>query len=59
MAKACPSSGLPMRAGRCESRVREKLPHAPGFENAAHFSRYFRKQTGVTATEFQAAAHRD
>jgi hypothetical protein len=59
MANARPIIGLSMRAGRCESRVREKLPHALGFENLAQFSRYFRKQTGVITTEFQAAAPRD
>ncbi|NUY01968.1 helix-turn-helix domain-containing protein [Paraburkholderia youngii] len=37
----------------------KQIAHALGFEDAAYFSRYFRKQTGVTPKEFQAAAHRD
>jgi AraC-like DNA-binding protein len=37
----------------------KQIAHALGFEHAACFSRHFRKQTGVTPTEFQAAAHRD
>lgn len=37
----------------------KQIAHALGFEDAAYFSRYFRKQTGATPTEFQATAHRD
>ncbi|WP_227747050.1 helix-turn-helix domain-containing protein [Paraburkholderia franconis] len=37
----------------------KQIAHALGFEDAAHFSRYFRKQTGATPKEFQAAAHAD
>ncbi|NIF51274.1 helix-turn-helix domain-containing protein [Burkholderia sp. Ax-1724] len=37
----------------------KQIAHALGFEDAAYFSRYFRKQTGVTPKEFQSAAHRD
>ncbi|MGF6937459.1 AraC family transcriptional activator of pobA [Paraburkholderia sp. UCT70] len=37
----------------------KQIAHALGFEDAAYFSRYFRKRTGVTPKEFQAAAHRD
>ncbi|RZF25401.1 helix-turn-helix domain-containing protein [Paraburkholderia sp. UYCP14C] len=37
----------------------KQIAHALGFEDAAYFSRYFRKQTGVTPKDFQAAAHRD
>ncbi|MGF6856416.1 helix-turn-helix domain-containing protein [Paraburkholderia sp. CI3] len=37
----------------------KQIAHALGFEDAAYFSRYFRKLTGVTPKEFQAAAHRD
>ncbi len=37
----------------------KQIAHALGFEDAAYFSRYFRKQTGATPTEFQAAAHKD
>ncbi|SMG20536.1 helix-turn-helix domain-containing protein [Paraburkholderia susongensis] len=35
----------------------KQIAHALGFEDAAYFSRYFRKQTGVTPREFQSAAH--
>jgi AraC family transcriptional activator of pobA len=37
----------------------KQIAHALGFEDAAYFSRYFRKQTGATPTEFQAEAHKD
>ncbi|HWT35287.1 MAG TPA: helix-turn-helix domain-containing protein [Paraburkholderia sp.] len=37
----------------------KQIAHALGFEDAAYFSRYFRKQTGATPKEFQAAAHTD
>jgi AraC family transcriptional regulator, transcriptional activator of pobA len=37
----------------------KQIAHNLGFEDAAYFSRYFRKQTGVTPKEFQVAAHQD
>jgi AraC family transcriptional regulator, transcriptional activator of pobA len=37
----------------------KQIAHVLGFEDAAYFSRYFRKQTGATPKEFQAAAHTD
>ncbi|CAG9201198.1 Transcriptional regulator [Paraburkholderia caribensis] len=37
----------------------KQIAHALGFEDAAYFSRFFRKQTGATPKEFQAAAHTD
>jgi AraC family transcriptional activator of pobA len=36
----------------------KQIAHGLGFADIAYFSRYFRKQTGVTPTEFQAEAHK-
>jgi AraC family transcriptional regulator, transcriptional activator of pobA len=36
----------------------KQIAHAMGFEDSAYFSRYFRKQTGLTPVAFRAAAHR-
>lgn len=35
-----------------------QIAHGLGFSDIAYFSRYFRKQTGVTPTDFQAKAHK-
>lgn len=37
----------------------KQIAHTLGFEDAAYFSRFFRKQTGVTPKAFQVAAHVD
>ncbi|SAL22914.1 transcriptional regulator [Caballeronia turbans] len=36
----------------------KQIAHGLGFADIAYFSRYFRKQTGVTPTQFQAQAHK-
>ena len=36
----------------------KQIAHGLGFADIAYFSRYFRKQTGVTPTRFQAEAHK-
>jgi AraC family transcriptional activator of pobA len=36
----------------------KQIAHGLGFDDIAYFSRYFRKQTGVTPTQFQAEAHK-
>lgn len=36
----------------------KQIAHGLGFADIAYFSRYFRKQTGVTPTQFQAEAHK-
>jgi len=36
----------------------KQIAHGLGFTDIAYFSRYFRKQTGVTPTQFQAEAHK-
>ncbi|SAK47855.1 transcriptional regulator [Caballeronia temeraria] len=36
----------------------KQIAHGLGFSDIAYFSRYFRKQTGVTPTQFQAEAHK-
>lgn len=37
----------------------KQIAHEMGFADSAYFSRYFRKQTGVTPGEFRESAHRD
>jgi AraC family transcriptional regulator, transcriptional activator of pobA len=37
----------------------KQIAHGLGFEDAAYFSRFFRKQTGITPRAFQGAAQRD
>ncbi|SAK45766.1 transcriptional regulator [Caballeronia pedi] len=36
----------------------KQIAHGLGFTDIAYFSRYFRKQTGVTPTQFQSEAHK-
>jgi AraC family transcriptional activator of pobA len=36
----------------------KQIAHGLGFADIAYFSRYFRKQTGVTPTDFQTQAHK-
>jgi AraC family transcriptional activator of pobA len=36
----------------------KQIAHGLGFSDIAYFSRYFRKQTGVTPTDFQTEAHK-
>ena len=36
----------------------KQIAHGLGFSDIAYFSRYFRKQTGVTRTDFQAETHK-
>jgi AraC family transcriptional regulator, transcriptional activator of pobA len=36
----------------------KQIAHSLGFADMAYFSRYFRKQTGVTPTQFQAEANK-
>jgi AraC family transcriptional activator of pobA len=36
----------------------KQIAHGLGFADIAYFSRFFRKQTGVTPTQFQAEAHK-
>jgi AraC family transcriptional activator of pobA len=36
----------------------KQIAHGLGFADIAYFSRYFRKQTGVTPTQFQSEAHK-
>ncbi|MDW9247769.1 helix-turn-helix domain protein [Burkholderia cepacia] len=37
----------------------KQIAHETGFVDSAYFSRYFRKQTGMTPGEFRESAHRD
>lgn len=37
----------------------KQIAHEMGFDDSAYFSRYFRKQTGLTPGEFRDTAHRD
>jgi AraC family transcriptional activator of pobA len=37
----------------------KQIAHEMGFADSAYFSRYFRKQTGVTPGEFRESAHRE
>ncbi|HEF4741512.1 TPA: helix-turn-helix domain-containing protein [Burkholderia multivorans] len=37
----------------------KQIAHEMGFVDSAYFSRYFRKQTGLTPGEFRSSAHRD
>ncbi|MBY4868915.1 helix-turn-helix domain-containing protein [Burkholderia sp. Bp9017] len=37
----------------------KQIAHETGFADSAYFSRYFRKQTGMTPGEFRESAHRD
>ncbi len=37
----------------------KQIAHEMGFEDSAYFSRYFRKQTGLTPGEFRESAHHD